>query len=87
MNVVAGKTMRPSFAFCTISKKETTISKEMTDDRLFLRTIKPFFSDKKKSNQEIILIESDKVTETYEKVPSAPNNFSSSIVTNLKIID
>ena len=59
----------------------------MTDDRLFLRTIKPFFSDKKKSSQEIILIESDKVTETYEKVPSAPNNFSSSIVTNLKIID
>ena len=59
----------------------------MTDDRLFLRTIKPFFSDKKKSNQEIILIESDKVTETYEKVPSAPNNFPSSIVTNLKIID
>ena len=52
-----------------------------------MRTIKPFFSDKKKSNQEIILIESDKVTETYEKVPSAPNNFSSSIVTNLKIID
>ena len=39
----------------------------MTDDGLFLKTIKPFFSDKKKSNPEFILIESDQVTETYEK--------------------
>ena len=59
----------------------------MIDDGVFLRTIKPFFSNKKKSNQEMILMLSDQVIETYVKVPSTLKNFSSSIIINLKIID
>lgn len=59
----------------------------MIDDGVFLRTIKPFSSNKKKSNQEMILILSDQVIETYVKVPSTLKNFSSSIIINLKIID
>ena len=59
----------------------------MIDDGLFSRTIKPFSPNKKKSNQEMILIENDQVIETYVKVPSTLKDFSSSIIINLKIID
>ena len=56
--------------------------RNVTDNRKFWKTVKPFLSDKIVSTQKIILVESDKIISNTAQIL---NTFLSNIVSNLKI--
>ena len=64
--------------------------KDITDNRKFWRNVKPFFSEKIKSRESIVLIEKGKTISKEDKVANTLNlntlnTFSSDIVKNINI--
>ena len=58
--------------------------KDIVDNKQFWRTVKPWFSDKTKSNEKITLVEDETVITQDEKNAEFLNLFYSSAVKNLK---
>ena len=59
--------------------------KEVTDNRNFWKTVKPFLSDKCPSNEKVILVEEDEIISKDSEVAEVLNTFFSNIVSNLNI--
>ena len=59
--------------------------KKITDNKTFWKTVKPFLSDKTPSDEEITLIEKDKIIKTDTKTATVLNTFFSTIISNLHI--
>ena len=59
--------------------------KNTTDNRKFWHTVKPFFSDKVKSREAIILVNNENTISNENKMANTFNNFLLNIVKNLKI--
>ena len=59
--------------------------KDVADNKKFWKTVKPFLSDKLKSNEKITLVEDDKIFTQDIKVAEELNSFFSNVVKNLKI--
>ena len=59
--------------------------KEITDNRKFWHTFKPFLSDKVKSKETIIIINNDNLRSKETEVAKTFNDFFSNIVKNLEI--
>ena len=59
--------------------------KDITDNRKFWHTVKPFLSDKVKSREAIILVDNDYIKSKENEAANTFNNFFSNIVKNLKI--
>ena len=60
-------------------------NRNVTDNKLFWKTVKPFFSDKGPMRQKISVIEKDKTLGNNKEISEIFNNFSSSIVAKLNI--
>ena len=60
-------------------------NKNVTDNKLFWKTVKPFFSDKGPMRQKITLIEKDEILGNNKDIFEIFNNFFSSIVAKLDI--
>ena len=61
--------------------------KDVTDNKTFWKTIKPFLSDKIVSREKITLIEEDEIVESDSNTAQILNTFFSNIVSNLKIAE
>ena len=59
--------------------------KKITDNKTFWKTVKPFLSDKTPSDENITLIEKDKIIKTNSKTANVLNTFFSTIISNLNI--
>ena len=59
--------------------------KDITDNRKFWHTTKPFLSDKVKSREAIILVDNENIKSNENEVANTFNDFFSNIVKNLKI--
>ena len=59
--------------------------KNVTDNKTFWKTTKPFLSDKTVSREKITLIEEDESVESDSNTAQILNTFLSNIVSNLKI--
>ena len=59
--------------------------KNVTDNKTFWKTIKPFLSDKIVSTERIILIDNGEVVATEQDTANDLNTFFFNVVTNLKI--
>ena len=55
-------------------------NRNVTDNKLFWKTVKPFFSDKGPKRQKITLIENDEITGNNKEISEIFNNFFSSKV-------
>ena len=72
------------------SKKECYSSldvKNITDNKTFWITVKPFLSDKVTSIQNIALIDNDKIVKDDDDTAGVLNTFFSNIVSDLNITD
>ena len=61
--------------------------KDITDNRKFWHTVKPFLSDKVKPREAIILVDDENIKSNENEVANTLNDFFSSIVKNLKILE
>ena len=61
--------------------------KNITDNKPFWKTVKPFLSDKITATQKIILTDSDKIVNNYDDTSRILNTFFSNIVSDLKTPD
>ena len=59
----------------------------ITDNRKFWKTIKPFLSDKGQSQQNIIIVDSAKIYSDEKEVAEMLNNFFYNAVSELGILD
>ena len=59
--------------------------KQVTDNKIFWKTIKPFFTDKGINNEKITLIENGEELLKNEEVTENLNNLFSDIISNLKL--
>ena len=59
--------------------------KDITDNRKFWYTVKPFLSDKIHSRKNIILVNNERITSDEVEVANTLNNFFSNIIKNLKL--
>ena len=59
--------------------------KDVTDNKMFWKTVKPFFSDKVTSSEKITLIEEDEIIGNDSDTARVLNTSFSNIVSNLKI--
>ena len=59
--------------------------KDITDNRKFWQTVKPFISDKVKSKESIILVNNNNIESKETEVAKTFNHFFSNAVKNLKI--
>ena len=57
----------------------------VTDNKKFWNTVKPFFSDKSNTGKNITLIDGDNIISTEKQVAETMNNFFSNAVESLKI--
>ena len=69
------------------SKQSNLDEKNVTDNKTFWKTIKPFLSDKIVSREKITLIEEDEIVESDSNTGQILNTFFSNIVSNLKIAE
>ena len=61
--------------------------KDITNNRKFWYTAKPFLSDKIKSRENIILINNDRIMSDEVEIASTLNDFFSNIIKNLKLLE
>ena len=61
--------------------------KNITDNKTFLKTVKPFLLDKVTSTQKVTLIDNDKIVKSDDNTTRDLNTFFSNIVSDLKILD
>ena len=59
--------------------------KDITDNKKFWETVKPFLSDKSINSDKVHLIENGELINSKTKSPEVLNEFFSNIVKNLKI--
>ena len=59
--------------------------KNITDNRKFWQTIKPFLSEKNKSREKITLVKNEEIISDDVEVANTLNNYFSNVVKNLKI--
>ena len=59
--------------------------KDITDKRKFCYTVKPFFSNKTKSREKIILVNNERITSDEVEVANTLYDFISNIIKNLKL--
>ena len=59
--------------------------KDVSDNKTFWKTVKPFLSDKIVSKEQILLVENDEIISEDSKIAESLNFFFSNIVKNLKI--
>ena len=59
----------------------------ITDNKTFLKTVKPFLLDKVTSTQKVTLIDNDKIVKSDDNTTRDLNTFFSNIVSDLKILD
>ena len=59
--------------------------KDVSDNKTFWKTVKPFLSDKIVSKEQILLVENDEIISEDRKIAESPKSFFSNIVKNLKI--
>ena len=59
--------------------------KDITNNRKFWHTFKPFLTDKNKCRENIILVNNEKITSDAVELANALNNFFSNFIKNLKI--
>ena len=59
--------------------------KDVTENKMFWKTVKPFFSDKVTCSEKITLIDEDEIIENDSGTERVLNNFFSNIISNLKI--
>ena len=59
--------------------------KQVTDNKLFWSTIKPFFSDKGATSDKYTLIENEEIIDNDQKISTIFNDFFSTVVSNLNI--
>ena len=66
--------------------KKTNLNKKniITDNRKIWHTVKPFFSEKIKSRESIVLIEKGKTISKEDEVANTLSDFFSNIVKNRK---
>ena len=57
----------------------------VSDNKTFLKSIKPLFSEKGLTHNKITLIEQDLILDKNDNVAEVPNNFFINIVSNLNI--
>ena len=61
--------------------------KDITNNRKFWYTVKPFLSDKIKSRENIILINNERIMSDEVEIASTLNDFFSNIIKNLKLLE
>ena len=61
------------------------LKKDVSDDKNFWKTVKPFLSDKIVSKEQICSVENDEIISEDSKIVKSLNSFFSNIVKNLKI--
>ena len=66
-------------------KKDYYSNLDITDNKTFWKTVKPFLSDKIVSTERITLIDNGEVVATEQDTSNVLNTFFSNIVANLKI--
>ena len=71
----------------TVMKIYNLHVKNITDNKTFWKTVKPFLSDQVTSTQKISLIDNDKIVKNVDDTAKVLNNFISNIVRDLKIPD
>ena len=59
--------------------------KDITDNRKFWHTVKPFLLDKIKSTENIIFVNNEKIISDEKEVANILNNFFSNNIKSLKI--
>ena len=59
--------------------------KDITNNRKFWYTVKPFLLDKIKSRENSILVNNERITSDKVEVANTLNNFVSNIIKNLKL--
>ena len=59
--------------------------KQVTDNKIFWKTVKPFFADKGVNNEKMTLIENGETLPKNEEIVENLNNYFSDIRTNLKL--
>ena len=59
--------------------------KDVSDNKTFWKTVKPFLSDKIVSKEQILLVENDEIISEDSKIAELVNSFFSNILKNLKI--
>ena len=60
---------------------------QVTDNKLFWKTVKPFISDKNKGNSKITLIEDDKIVSKDKEVAETLNNYFVTITDSLGLTE
>ena len=76
---------------CFSSKKgkkrifENLDLRNVTDNKKFWKTIKPFFTDKVMNRDKIILVEDDEIISENEQISESLNNFFADAIINLNI--
>ena len=58
---------------------------DITDNKKFWQTIKPFLSEKTKSREKVTLIENENLVSDDAEVANCLNNFFSNIVKNVEV--
>ena len=61
------------------------LKKDVSDDKNFWKTVKPFLSDKIVSKESILSVENDEIISEDSKIVKSLNTCFSNIVKNLKI--
>ena len=61
------------------------MKKDVSNNKTFWKTVKPFLSDKIVSKEQILLVENDEIIFEDNKIAEYLNSFFSNIVKNLKI--
>ena len=64
---------------------ETLNINEMTDNRKFLKTVKPFFTDKRKTTNNIILTEKNETLNANKKIFNTFNEYFTNITKGLNL--
>ena len=85
-------TKQSSFSLSLLRKEEKEYfanlnEKNITNNRKFWHTAKPFLSGKIKSRENIIWVNNEKITSNEVKVANTLNNFFSNIIKNFKILE
>ena len=61
--------------------------KDVNDNRIFWKTVKPFLSNKKVSKEQILLAENDEIISEDSKIAESLNSFFSNIVKIVKFLN
>ena len=61
--------------------------KQVSDNKLFWRNVKPFFNDKGSNSSRITLVEENNIISDKEKIANVMNNYFTNVTKTLNLID